>query len=72
MIEESKKGQRNERKINEDGKWYRKAKKEEEMRERLMRMVSAVWNVLNKGYTIIKEYYTNTAFLWSWYMFIST
>lgn len=32
----------------------RKAKKEEEMRERLMRMVSAVWNVLNKGYTIIK------------------
>ena len=33
------------------------------MRERLMRMVSAVWNVLNKGYMIIKEYYTNTAFL---------
>ena len=42
MIEESKEEGRNERKINEDGKWYRKAKKKEEMRERLMRMVSDI------------------------------
>ena len=34
----------------------RKAKKEEEMRERLMRMVGAIWNDHNKSFNIIKGY----------------
>ena len=42
------------------------------MRERLMRMVSAIWNVLNKGYTIIKGYlylYFNILFSFHWTFF---